>query len=184
MSALARVLHPSYPSADIPANITEPPHLARLIKTLHLLPHPEGGYYAETDRDQRRVPNPFTNDINDASRAASSTIFYLLTPDSPLGHFHRNKARTMHLCHRGTGRYVVLHVDETPARIETFVVGQNAEKGERLQWMVEGGKYKASFLLADEEREGQGLDSDGLLISEVCCCFFLGFAMSSTQHED
>jgi predicted cupin superfamily sugar epimerase len=37
-------------------------------------------------------------------------------------------------------------------------------KGERLQWIVEGGKYKASYLLPDEE---PGSSSDGLLISET-----------------
>lgn len=51
------------------------------------------------------------------------------------------------------------------ARVETFVVGKNVEKGERLQWIVDGGKYKASFLLPDDEG---GEQSEGLLISEVC----------------
>lgn len=51
-----------------------------------------------------------------------------------------------------------------PARIETFVVGQDVLKGERLQWIVEGGKYKSSFLLPDEEG---GESSEGLLISET-----------------
>ena len=50
------------------------------------------------------------------------------------------------------------------ARIETFVVGHNIQRGERLQWLVEGGKYKASFLLPDAEATE---DSEGLLISEV-----------------
>lgn len=48
------------------------------------------------------------------------------------------------------------------AGIETFVVGQDIEKGERLQWVVEGGKYKGTFLLPDD-----GGSSNGLLISEV-----------------
>lgn len=59
------------------------------------------------------------------------------------------------------------------ARIETFVVGQDIDKGERLQWIVEGGKWKASFLLPDNpDDEGEGQleresKSGGLLISEV-----------------
>lgn len=43
-------------------------------------------------------------------------------------------------------------------------MGKNIEKGEKLQWIVEGGKYKASFLLPDEEG---GHESNGLLISET-----------------
>ena len=30
-----------------------------LISHLDLQPHIEGGYFVETDRDERRVPNPF-----------------------------------------------------------------------------------------------------------------------------
>lgn len=53
-------------------------------------------------------------------------------------------------------------------RIETFVVGRDVEAGERVCWVVEGGKYKASFLLAEE-----GVDEweSRLLISEVSLLF-------------
>lgn len=49
------------------------------------------------------------------------------------------------------------------ARVETFVVGPDVERGEREQWIVEGGKYKASFLL-EGERDGR---QEPLLISET-----------------
>lgn len=142
---------PSLPAADSPENHP-------IIKALHLRAHLEGGYFVETDRDPLKVPNPFASTSHSGStRNASTTIFYLLTSSSPKGFFHRNKARVAHTLHRGRGRYVILHlVDEDQgrgqkARIETFVVGQNIDKGERLQWIVEGGTYKASFLLPDEE---------------------------------
>lgn len=72
----------------------------------------------------------------------------------------------MHTLHRGRGRYVIIHADEEgkEKRVETFVVGQDVEKGERLQWIVEGGKFKASYLLPGEEN---GKESEGLLISET-----------------
>ncbi|KAF2224537.1 RmlC-like cupin domain-containing protein [Elsinoe ampelina] len=55
-------------------------------------------------------------------------------------------------------------------RVETFVVGKDVAKGERVQWVVEGGRWKGSFLLGAEgeggsEREGDG--EQGLLISET-----------------
>ncbi|KAI9715459.1 MAG: hypothetical protein M1812_005935 [Candelaria pacifica] len=166
---------------------TESPSIQHIIDALKLQKHVEGGYFAETDRDSFLIPNPFTNKSIDGqspisavsfkglsspfsrhSRAASTTIFYLLTPKSSLGAFHRNKGRTIHTLHRGRGRYVLIHADEVgegqKARVETFIVGHNVSEGERLQWIVEGGKYKASFLLDDEE----GLSgSEGLLISET-----------------
>ena len=141
-----------------------------LITKLGLQKHPEGGYFCETDRDPLRVPNPFqsSSSKNDTTRSASTTIYYLLTPASPMGRFHRNKGRTVHTLHSGRGRYVIIHADEREdggkARIETFVVGHDIQRGERLQWLVEGGKYKASFLLPDGEGPPE---SEGLLISEV-----------------
>ncbi|MCJ1401026.1 hypothetical protein MMC11_004238 [Xylographa trunciseda] len=158
----------------------EAPAIQNLISKLNLQAHLEGGYFVETDRDPLRVPNPFRADNSyrtdpssnsnqdDSTRSASTTIYYLLTPKNPTGVFHRNKARTMHTLHKGRGRYVIIHADQTgigpTATVETFVVGHNIDKGERLQWLVEGGKYKASFLLPDSE---DGNESEGLLISET-----------------
>jgi predicted cupin superfamily sugar epimerase len=160
----------------------EAPAVQKLIAELGLLKHPEGGYFVETDRDPLRVPNPFQSKgaspptgfsaaeklEEDSTRSASTTIYYLLTPAAPKGNFHRNKGRTVHTLHKGRGRYVLIHADEKQdghkARIETFLVGQDIHRGERLQWIVKGGKYKASFLLPDADGKGS---SEGLLISEV-----------------
>ena len=169
---------------DSSPDAPEPARIQRLLSILDLQKHPEGGYFVETDRDPLRVPNPFQQHTNgaaipqpasahgaqddDSTRSASTTIYYLLTPGNPKGAFHRNKGRTIHTLHEGRGRYVVIHADEQregqKARIETFVVGQNVDQGEKLQWVVEGGKYKASFLLPDTEH---GISEQGLLISEV-----------------
>jgi len=150
-----------------------------------MMVHPEGGYFVETDRDPLRVPNPFSTEKG-STRSGSTTIHYLLTPKTNYGGFHRNRARTVHTLHKGRGRYVIIHADEVAskdfpggygegnapesekwtgkARVETFIVGQNVLAGEKLQWIVEGGKYKSSYLLPDEEG---GSSSEGLLISET-----------------
>jgi predicted cupin superfamily sugar epimerase len=213
-------LKPVYEPKDCSAERNESPQLTKLISTLALQQHIEGGYFVETDRDTNRVPNPFLNtspsassseqttfytstgavsanldnkltdadksaaktadteqDSQDKTRNASTSIHYLLTPESPMGAFHRNRGRTIHTLHRGRGRYVIIHADEvmpeydshsgirSKARVETFVVGQNVEKGERLQWIVDGGKYKSSFLLPLEGEDAS--DNGGLLISET-----------------
>lgn len=219
-------LTPTYPPSK-PSLDRETPQTRAIISHLNLQPHVEGGYFVETDRDPRRVPNPFSklvfrspspfrsppltinfpfptahsltgkksstsadSDILVSSRAASTTIHYYLTPASPLGAFHRNRGRTVHTHHRGRARYVIIHADEVApssrpggygsdneedtkekklwsgkARVETFVVGPDVLAGERVQWIVEGGKYKASFLLEDEA--GKGKESGGCLISET-----------------
>ena len=168
---------PSLPSRLAPsfADASESPSARQIIDALGLQKHPEGGYYVETDRDQLRVPNPFEgHEPNDSTRCVSTSIFYLLTPESSKGSFHRNKGRTVHTLHKGRGRYVIVHADEVEqtgqkARIETFIVGQNIDAGEKLQWIVEGGKYKASYLLPDggQPNTDKHLASNGLLISEV-----------------
>lgn len=167
------------PSFNPTSSSKEPPAIENLIENLKLQPHIEGGYFAETDRAHDTVPSPFpqkkssTIDLAPQRpgyvpgvRNSSTTIFYLLTPSGPQGGFHRNLGRTVHTLHRGRGRYVIIHADEEgeKKRVEIFVVGPNVEKGERLQWIVDGGKYKASFLLPDEEG---GTGSSGLLISET-----------------
>lgn len=172
---MATVFTPTFHASDKP----EKAALQSLIKALNLEPHIEGGFFKETDRAPDTVSSPFPSSKSSTSelapqrpgfapglRNSSTTIFYLLTENGPQGGFHRNKGRTVHTLHRGRGRYVIIHADEdgVEKRIETFVVGQNVEKGEKLQWIVEGGKYKASFLLPDEEN---GETSQGLLISEV-----------------
>ena len=178
MSAIDHVLASSILPTFTPApTSTESPPLEQLISKLHMQKHPEGGYFVESDRDPLRVPNPFViegrngldvKSVGTETRSASTTIFYLLTPNSPQGAFHRNKGRTIHTLHKGRGRYIIIHADERreghKARVEVFTVGQDIEKGERLQWIVEGGKYKSSFLLPDEEGTSE---SGGLLISEV-----------------
>jgi predicted cupin superfamily sugar epimerase len=173
---MAPILKPSFTANP---GATESPEVHAVISTLELMPHIEGGYFIETDRSPDTVSSPFpiktsfTSELtpkrpgfNATVRNSSTTIYYLLTPNGPQGGFHRNKGRTVHTLHKGRGRYVVIHANEPvkEKRIETFIVGPDIERGEKLQWIVEGEKYKASYLLPDEDG---GVHSQGLLISET-----------------
>ncbi|KAI8957397.1 RmlC-like cupin domain-containing protein [Daldinia sp. FL1419] len=174
-------LKPSFP-AGLPSAASEPASTQTVIKALSLEPHIEGGYFVETDRDPLLIPSPFPQTpasslvpqrpgFDPAHRNASTTIFYYLTPQSPQGNFHRNRGRTVHTLHRGRGVYVLIHADEPDLpgggkRIETFTVGPDVANGEKLQWIVEGGKFKASFLLPDDASASEKT-SGGLLISET-----------------
>lgn len=138
------------------------PSLRHIIDALGMRPHDEGGLFAETDRHP--LPLTLSDSNSTKTRSASSSIYYLLTPDRSRGTLHLNQSRTIHALHRGRGRYVVIHADladadgnHGKAPVETFAVGGDIEKGEKMQWVVEGGKYKGSFIE----------DQEGLLISEV-----------------
>lgn len=175
-------LQPTYPVSSPPR--PESKSTQSLIHALSLTPHNEGGYFAELDRNPLLIPSPFTSHPASATqtsafpstgdnsvRNASTTIYYLLTPGSPQGHWHRNRGRTVHTLIEGRGRYVLVHADEgehgARKRVESFVVGRDWEKGERSVWVVEGGKYKASYLLALDEEAGPDGEVDRLLISET-----------------
>ncbi|ODA80256.1 hypothetical protein RJ55_03214 [Drechmeria coniospora] len=160
----------------------EPPHVRDTIKSLLLTPHIEGGYYALTDSSPTLIPSPYPltslsentlqlvgglrPDFDPAVRRASSSILYYLTPRSPVGSFHRNRSRIVHTLHRGRGCYVLIHPDR---RVETFVVGCDIQCGEKLQWAVDGGVWKASYLLPNQDVTSRCLDvhDEELLISET-----------------
>ena len=139
------------PSTD--KELKESPAITCTIKSLNMIRHIEGGYFAETDRDHLLIPSPFripetasaTLDLVGGQRPgfdpkirnASTSIFYLITPETPQGGFHRNLGRTIHTLHRGRGMYVLIHADEPDLpgggkRVEAFIVGQDLEKGEKL----------------------------------------------------
>lgn len=138
-------------SAPIVRQLSDPPIIKDLIKSLDLSPHPEGGYFRRTHMNADTLEN-----TNSKPRSLSSSIYYLLTPSSPIGRFHRHPSLTVHCLHKGKGRYVLIHDD---GKVETFPVGLDVEKGERMQWVVGGGIWKASWALGEQD--------DGLLISEV-----------------
>ncbi|KAL7937023.1 RmlC-like cupin domain-containing protein [Trichoderma chlorosporum] len=163
--------------AFTPSDSPESAAVKAILGSLSLIEHVEGGYFAVTDVSNTKIPSPYPatplsqrtidlvnglpEDFDYALRRLSTTIFYYLTPNRPQGSFHRNRSRIIHSLHRGRGRYVLIHPD---GRIESFIVGPNIERGEKLQWVVEGGVWKASFLLPDNDNQS---DSDGLLISET-----------------
>ncbi|KAI8673863.1 Cupin-5 domain-containing protein [Fusarium keratoplasticum] len=169
-------LKPSFTGSPEP----ETPGTNALIRTLSLIPHMEGGYFQQTDEDPTTIPSPYPSealsaqttalagppregfDIN--TRRLSTTIFYLLTPRRPQGNFHRNRSRVIHTLHRGRGRYVLIHPG---GRVEAFIVGHAVEQGERIQWVVEGNVWKASYLLPSKATAGETQHGEGLLISET-----------------
>lgn len=170
----AEINPPSFVKVPAPA---PPTALRRVIDELQLINHREGGFFRETDR------SPFTIAVAEVSshipmnaqavgpgisatsdtgavtrRNYSTLIYYLLTPSSPIGKFHRNKNRIIHILQKGRGQYVLIYPD---GRLKSFKVGFNNSAGEVSQWVVPGDVYKASFLLPNDEF------SNGLLISEV-----------------
>ncbi len=105
----------------------------QLIERLLLEPHVEGGYYFRTYRSDRQTAVPYAAE----PRCLLSSIFYLLTDDSPIGHLHKNRSDILHFFQGGSPlTYLIVHPD---GRLEKEVLGCDLEKGQRLQLLVRGG---------------------------------------------
>ena len=105
-----------------------------LIQSLNLTPHIEGGYFTRT------YQSPIEND----TRPLMTSIFYMLTSDRPIGHFHKNKSDIMHYFHLGSP---MTYLTISPEGIlEKSTLGPDIANGHVLQLLVKGGYWKASAL--------------------------------------
>ena len=112
----------------------------QLIKELGLESHVEGGYYRRTFEASHRDKVATEH----GPRFTMTSIFYLLTSDSPIGHWHLNQSDILHYYHLGDPvHYYMLHPD---GRLETAVLGPDLAAGQQLQLTVKGGVWKASHL--------------------------------------
>lgn len=144
---LAKTATPTSSANEVPT--------AEMVATaLNLSSHVEGGYYRRSyQADHRDLVN-----TQSGERYLMTSIYYMLTTQSPVGHFHLNKSDIMHYYHLGDPiRYTLLHPD---GKMETFVMGADVTQGEMLQLEVKGGIWKASELLPG--KHGYGLISEAV----------------------
>jgi predicted cupin superfamily sugar epimerase len=130
------------------------PTAAELIEALGLDGHVEGGFFRRTYEatDKPRI------DDGRGERFSMTSIFYLLTDEGPVGHFHRNRSDIVHYFHLGDPiEYFLIHPD---GRLETAVMGPDPTRGHRLQLTVAGGIWKASRLT--DGPAGYGLISEAV----------------------
>lgn len=114
--------------------------IQQLVETLGLEAHVEGGYYRQTFK----ADNNLKITTDNGERVTITSIYYLLTADSPIGHFHKNTSDIMHYFHAGDPiSYFLIFPD---GRIETKVLGPDVLSGQEYQFVVEGGVWKASEL--------------------------------------
>lgn len=129
----------------------------RLIESLQLEPHIEGGYF------RRTYNSPLTSDVNGQNRTLLSSIFYMLTDDSSIGYFHRNQSDIIHYWHGGEAlRYWLI---DPQGKLSSPVLGPEEEQ--QLQLLVPGGYWKATELEQGEfgllsEAVSPGFDYDDM----------------------
>jgi predicted cupin superfamily sugar epimerase len=107
------------------------PFVQRLISSLELQPHPEGGYYKETYRSAANI----------GDRSLSTAIYFLL-PAGQRSHLHRIKSDELWHYHLG-GPLIVTQI--SPAgKVEEIRIGPDVEAGQKLQHAVPAGYWFGS----------------------------------------
>lgn len=114
-----------------------------IIEHLNLELHPsEGGYFRRTYESSLCVGEEA------GSRKLLTSIYYMLTDDSPVGYLHKNKSDIIHYHHLGSSiTYVIVSPEGV---LSKKIVGSNLAAGEQLQLVVPGGYWKASRLNSGE----------------------------------
>lgn len=112
------------------------------IEKYNLLPHPEGGYYAETYRAsetfaQTALPARFSGD-----RAFSTGIYFLLESHN-FSAFHRIQADEMWHFYAGEALEVFV-IDPKTGELNVIRLGNNPENGETFQAVVPAGAWFGS----------------------------------------
>lgn len=142
-------------------SMSEPnrPSAEDVAKALNLSGHIEGGFFRRTYQADDYAKLSTMN----GERFVLTSIFYMLTSQSPIGHFHLNQSDIVHYYHLGDPiRYTLIYPD---GKLEQVIMGGDVTKGELLQLTVKGGVWKASELLSDESSSknyGYGLISEAV----------------------
>jgi predicted cupin superfamily sugar epimerase len=106
-----------------------------VVRRLDLKPHPEGGFYRETFRDERR---------DGAGRAASTAIYYLLGTGD-VSEWHRVDAAE--IWHFYAGASLVLTMSPDGHDAAAHHLGPDLGRGERPQVVVPAGWWQTATSL-------------------------------------
>lgn len=169
------VAHGMYGAGDLPSGMLGMlPSADELVEQLGLIPHDEGGFFLETYRagappmeslgatDPRGATcTTVLSNGTTVTRNAITSIYYLLTEDSPSQVFVSLESEIVHYWHGG-GRMEYIMVTEAGA-LERIVLGPRLTEGDVLQLGVDRFVYKAARLLEGDyvlvgEAVGPGFD--------------------------
>jgi len=107
-----------------------------LVDTLHLAPHPEGGFFREVFRSPSTLP-----ELPRGPRVAMTAIYYLL-PEGTFSALHR--VTSDEIWHHYEGAPVELHLIREAGPHDVVHLGRAIERDERLQYPVPAGIWQAA----------------------------------------
>ncbi|RAV99922.1 cupin domain-containing protein [Pseudochryseolinea flava] len=122
------------------------------IEKLHLLPHPEGGFYRETYRADGKISHDALSPNFKGDRNYSTAIFFLLRAEDR-SVFHRIHSDEIWYYHAG-GTLSIYILDH--GKLIELKLGCDIDNGEHLQVVVPAGKWFGAIV------------KDGLFVLSSC----------------
>ncbi|WP_420573148.1 cupin domain-containing protein [Kordia sp.] len=115
--------------------------IQKLVDSLQLLPHPEGGFYKEVYRSEKMIAKNALPDDFSGDRSYCTSIYFLLTSEN-FSAFHRIKQDE--IWHFYGGSSLSVHVIDAAGNYTEHKVGMNFNNGEQPQLVVPAGCWFAS----------------------------------------
>jgi len=120
-----------------------PSRAAELIERLGLRPHPEGGFYREVFRSEL----PVTPMDGRGSRAAITTIYFLLTPDT-FSRWHRVRSDEVWHLYEG-GPLELFEADLAAGTIDRHCLSRVGDGDAEPVRTIQGGRWQAARVTGD-----------------------------------
>jgi predicted cupin superfamily sugar epimerase len=114
-----------------------------VIEQLRLAPHIEGGFFRRTYTSRETLTT-----THGVVRPAMTSIYYLVTRDSPISFFARNRSDILHFFHSGSP--LTYHLVRGDGQYQRFVLGPNGHGAPPATLIVSGGTWKACELEVGE----------------------------------
>ena len=109
----------------------------QVIEALHMKPHPEGGYYAETYRHGRTI------ELEDGSKRNLSTTIYFLLSGNDKSHFHRLSSDETWFFHFGEPIELIMLKD---GKKISCTIGHNITDGALPQLLIPANTWFAAHI--------------------------------------
>ena len=119
----------------------------KIIETLALQKHPEGGFFKEVYRSKETIPNTVLGTHFEGDRHYSTSIYFLLTSEH-FSAFH--KINQDEIWHFYKGSCLLLHIISKEGNYQKILIGNDLEKGEVPQFVVNGGDWFAAEIPTKE----------------------------------
>ena len=113
----------------------------KIIETLDLKPHPEGGYFKENYRSKGLIKNNSLDFEANGERNYSTSIYFLLN-ENDFSAFH--KIKQDEIWHFYQGSTLLLHTIDPNGNYKLIRIGNDLESGEFFQFVVPAGTWFAS----------------------------------------